>query len=214
MYGTRDELINNDKLYEYCPRCNQVESWEHVVRCSALKDKNENFIKKLYLKLKKKNKSGDDEEKIRTILQDILNYLRQNNQYQTNQRQIGFQNLFRGIVVKNWTDHNLDYKYNKIIVYETVTHYHTCWKERCSLLHDDTIQRERLVSWHNNLCTRIQNEDKYHLKRFIENRKVNIQTAKTETIREWIRGVLKMEKITTQYHHQDIRNWCHITNPN
>ena len=64
------------------------------MRCLELKEKNEAFAKKLYLKLSKKNESGDDEEKIRTILHDILNYLRQDDHYQINQHDIGFQNLF------------------------------------------------------------------------------------------------------------------------
>ena len=34
-----------------------------------------------------------------------------------------------------------------------------------------------------------------------------MQTAKTETITEWIKGALKMEKRTSEYEHQDIRQW-------
>ena len=32
--------------------------------------------------------------------------------------------------------------------------------------------------------------------------------ANNETIRHWIRGALQMEKTTSEYRHQDIRNWC------
>ena len=130
--------------------------------------------------------------------------------FYTNQEALGFHNLFRGIVTKNWLSNNTnidDYKYNKILVYECVTHYHTYWIERCKIAHDEEKQRVRLINWYHNLRERTQKGDLYHLKRYIDNRKLNLGNVKTDLIREWIRGVLKMEKVTALYKHQDIRNW-------
>ena len=74
-------------------------------------------------------------------------------------------------------------------------------------MHQDSTQRTRLTEWYKQLYRRIEEGDSYHLKRFIENRKLNLETSKTSTIKEWIRGILNMEKITEEYQHQDIRNW-------
>ena len=57
-----------------------------------------------------------------------------------------------------------------------------------------------------NLIQRIQQCNNYHLKRYIENRKLETSQANNETIRHWIRGVLEMEKKTSQHEHQDIQN--------
>ena len=86
-------------------------------------------------------------------------------------------------------------------------HYHACWIARCKIAHDKKIQKVRLIDWYHNLRERIQKGDLYHLKRYIENKKLNLTNVKMDLIREWIRGVLKMEKATKSYKHQDIRNW-------
>ena len=56
MYGCRDEIINKDKINQYCPRCNEIETWEHVIQCPRNQEKNKKFILSLYKKLKKLDK--------------------------------------------------------------------------------------------------------------------------------------------------------------
>ena len=69
-----------------------------------------------------------------------------------------------------------------------------------------------MIAQYNSIQNRVQLGDKHYLKRFIDNRKLNLLTSQTDTIREWIQGVFKIEKITAQYHHQDIRNWFQSSN--
>ena len=38
MYGCQDVRINKNKINNYCPRCNQLETWEHVILCSTIND--------------------------------------------------------------------------------------------------------------------------------------------------------------------------------
>ena len=54
---------------------------------------------------------------------------------------------------------------------------------------------------------RVAQGNSHHVQRYIQIRKLNLETATNDTIREWIRGVLNMEKVTSNYEHQDIRNW-------
>ena len=92
-------------------------------------------------------------------------------------------------------------------MYECVTYYHKCWISRCKHAHSDETQRPRLISWHDNMRQRVAQGNSHHVQRYIQNRKLTLETATNDTIREWIRGVLNMEKVTSDYEHQDIRNW-------
>ena len=177
------------------------------MRCPCITTEKHKFIKSLFLKLSKLDKDREDAGKIKTIVNDIFEYLKNKSNFVTNQEALGFHNVFRGIVVKNWIDNELDYKYNKIIIYEAVHFYYKCWLQRCEVVHEEQHQKRRLIAWYHNLVQRMKLGDKYHLKRYIENRKLNTDDANNETIRHWIRGALQMEKTTSEYRHQDIRNW-------
>ena len=119
--------------------------------------------------------------------------------------------IFRGIVTKDWTSlnpiENKDFKYNRIIIKLSVEFYHDCWKHRCDKAHDETVQKVRLTDWYRNLFARINAGDLHHLKRYINMRALNLDQTHPTIIEEWIRGALKMEKITKVYSHQDIRNY-------
>ena len=99
-YAMREVVINQDVYNCYCLRCDQLETWEHVIKCSkAINLKNE-YINKLRKKLKSQDKNNLEGGKIARILTDIYNYI-YNHQVQptTNQRRLGLRNIFRGIVV-------------------------------------------------------------------------------------------------------------------
>ena len=85
-------------------------------------------------------------------------------------------------------------------------------EKRCETLNDEKAQRTRLSEWHENLNQRIIAGDSHHLKRHMITRQLNLQQTDTTIIKEWIRGVLKMEKKTKQCTHQDIRNFFNSRN--
>ena len=89
-----------------------------------------------------------------------------------------------------------------------MNYYHNVWQKRCEELHDEKFQRQRLTDWYNQVITRIKNSEHYHLRKYADVRKLNIERSKNETIREWILDTLKMERNVRTYPHQDIRNWC------
>ena len=129
----------------------------------------------------------------------------------TNQRRLGFCNIFRGIVVNEWIlpnpIDNTDFKYNRIIVKLSVEFYHKCWKHRCDEAHNEVVQKARLIDWCRNLNARINEGDLHHLKQYANMRQLNLDQTNPTIIKEWIRGVLKMEQNTKKYGHQDIRNY-------
>ena len=210
-YGMRDVKINKDLTDGICPRCQSLETWDHVIRCTQIQEMKYTFIKTLHVELKKQDKKQKDTDKRKKIISDIFKYINNRQGFETHQEAIGFDNLFRGIIVNSWIGENLlqriDHKYNRILVKQCVEFYNQCWLERCKVAHDEEVQRPRLIEWYNQICTRIQNSELYHLKRYIDVRKLNLDQVKTETIMEWIKGLLQMEKRTETYNHQDIRNW-------
>ena len=53
-------IIKKDKLNEYCPKCNNTETWEHVMQCLRIIATNDNFILQFFKKLKKIDKEKED----------------------------------------------------------------------------------------------------------------------------------------------------------
>jgi len=36
-YGTRDAMINGKLTEKECPRCSEIEMWDHVIQCKEVK---------------------------------------------------------------------------------------------------------------------------------------------------------------------------------
>lgn len=178
-HATRDTIINQDVCNYYCPRCSQIKTWEHVIKCTTATELKNQCMKQLHKKLKSQDKIDAELEKRNSIITDTCNYMcNRQAQPQTNQRRIGMRYIFRGIVTKDWTSlnpiDNKDFKCNRIIVKISVEFYHKCWKHRCDQAHDETIQRTRLKEWYRNLFARINTGDLYHLKRCVNMRALNL----------------------------------------
>ena len=130
-YGLRDSLINNNMIDDSCPRCQEVETWDHVIKCKETIKLRKEFIQKILLELLK-NRERVDVNEIMSFCEDILVYLEndQEVEYETNQQYVGMKELFRGYVVKNWmsTDMNVKkYRYlNMILARECVYFYNQC----------------------------------------------------------------------------------------
>ena len=59
-HSLRDALINNNVVEERCPKCNNVETWDHKVRCLYAIEIRKNFIALLLEKLLKKKPENVD----------------------------------------------------------------------------------------------------------------------------------------------------------
>ena len=73
-YGLRDSMFNDYMVECYCPRCECVETWEHVVKCPEIIKMREEFMKKMLLEmLEKRNIVPVDT--IMEFCEDMLRYL-------------------------------------------------------------------------------------------------------------------------------------------
>ena len=50
-YGLRHAMINDNLIEANCSRCNQVETWDHVVKCSETIEIRREFITELLITL-------------------------------------------------------------------------------------------------------------------------------------------------------------------
>ena len=89
-----------------CPKCHQVESWEHATTCPGIDNLKEEFTKNMKDKLNKARQTDDDDERVSWIIVDATSCLHQHNQLEqlTTQFIVGMKTLLRGQIVKNWGD--------------------------------------------------------------------------------------------------------------
>ena len=129
-------MINDYIVEARCPRCEMIETWEHVLQCNENKKGRPVFVKDLMETLIKNKSKEVNEDEIMSFVEDIMKYARneQEGDYKSNQQYVGMKELFRGYVVKVWFGvqfnslkyHNL----NKIIAKKCVEYYLQCWKDR------------------------------------------------------------------------------------
>ena len=79
-HGERDFTINKGTVSKRCPRCHQVESWEHVIGCPGIDNLKEKFVKDLKNKLNKECETDEDNERVSWIFADTTSYLYQRDQ--------------------------------------------------------------------------------------------------------------------------------------
>ena len=95
--------------------------------------------------------------------------------------------LFRRCTVKAWKGvHFSTIKYrevNKIVVIKCVEYYVKCWKHRNEYMHDENKQRERVIEWHKNVNSKIENSEMTQLKIYVRRYKINLQHSATDKIR-------------------------------
>ena len=108
QYGVRDAMINGRLTEMECPRCNEIETWEHVIKCRFVRPMQREFIKNLTLDLLNENDANIDDEIILNLIEDIVVYFDDGDEdeYESSQQYIGMMNLFRGFIVKDWEGAN------------------------------------------------------------------------------------------------------------
>ena len=128
-----------------------------------------------------KNKGTVDVNEIMSFCEDILVYLEndQEAEYETNQQYVGMTELFRGYVVKNWMEVNMNtkkYRYlNRILARECVHYYDRCWKHRNQIMHDPIKQKERMKRWYEKEKKRGRNSDSRQIRMYVEKNKLDVQ---------------------------------------
>ena len=148
QHASRDKLIN-----EYpdntCIRCSCLEDWLHVVKCSEAYEIREKWNKVVTHKIITMAKSEEIKSQALLFFRTIEDFLNEETVIETTQTEIGYKNLFRGFIVKDWFGYNEDetkyHQMNKMIVQQCVKLYVKCWKYRNTLVQEDTKTKERLL---------------------------------------------------------------------
>ena len=211
-YGLRDAMINKNMVDSCCPRCNEVETWDHVVKCAETMNLRREFIEKLLLEMLK-NKGTIDANEIMSFCEDILVYLEndQEAEYETNQQHVGMTELFRGYVVKNWIGVDMNCKkyrcLNKIIARECVLFYNKCWKQRNQIMHDPIKQKERMKRWYEKEKERGRNSNYRQIRLHVEKHNLDVERCNSDTIRRWIMNMKTIEKKVEKIPANDIRGY-------
>ena len=195
---------------ERCPRCQEVETWDHVIKCKETTKLRKEFMQKTLLELLK-NRECVDVNEIMSFCEDILVYLEndQEVEYETNQQYVGMMELFRGYVVKNWmsTDMNVKkYRYlNMILARECVCFYNQCWKHRNEIMHDPIKQKERMMRWYENEKEEGSQSSSRQMRMYVDKCKLDVERSNSDTIKRWIMNKRTIEKKVEKIPANDIR---------
>ena len=216
-YGARDEMINNKMIDAICPRCELLESWDHVIKCRATIPLRRQFIKELVVELVRKKSDEVHVEEIMSFVEDILRYLENEEEedFETNQQYVGMQELFRGYIVIDWEGTNLGTKkyedLNKILVKRCIEHYDKCWKHRNEEYHDEEKQRKKIVAWYDKVKRKAENSNDTQLKMYARSKALDIEQSRTETIKRWIFNMNEFEKRMEKTKKNDIRRYFEVS---
>ena len=169
-YGLREAMMNNNMVESTCPRCEKVETWDHVTKCQNTIELRKEFIKEIVIELARNKPKEVHIEEIMSFVEDILRCLEneEDEEHEMNQQCVGMQELFRGHVVIDWEGTNLKNekykKLNRTSVKRCVEHYDKCWKHRNKEHHDEEKQKKILIKWCDKVKIKAENSDDVQLR--------------------------------------------------
>jgi len=210
-HGKRNGKINNGLCLEKCPRCNENEDWEHVIKCEGIQNIKQDFITEITNETNKINTTTEEKQSIEMIINDIKRYiLAETNEFDTTQHLIGMHMLFRGWVVKNWMDVTKETsiamkKVNKILVKNSVNFYAKSWKQRNEIMHNPETYRVYVIEWYNKVCEMIEKGNKPDMRRYLETYKLEVEKCSNSYIRKWNIDATDMYKKANTEKLSDIR---------
>jgi len=215
-YGLRNSIINRNSTEETCPRCSQVESWDHIVRCEKTAQFRKDFITNLATEMIKEKQNDVSPEEIFSMIEDILIFMEggSEEEYETNQHMVGMANLFRGYPVKVWTGVNFQQikyrKLNKILTKHCIFYYMKCWADRNEHYHDEVKQKERTLQWKRNLERHVNENESTNIRLVMERMRIDEQRSSSKTILKWIYSVNDAIKKVKERPKNDIRRYFEI----
>ena len=74
-YGVRNAMFNNNLIEVDYPRCNELETWDHMIKYPKIRELQKEFIKDTTLEMIKINKGKINKEEILDMIEDIVIYL-------------------------------------------------------------------------------------------------------------------------------------------
>ena len=141
-----------------------------------------------------------NEEEITKLIYNIRIFLvNQEEELITNQKYIGFRNLFHRYIVKVQQGTNFSeskYKeYNRILVQLCTKYYIIYWKNRCKNFHNKDFQRNRIKEWYQKEKHNVLKSNYLQVKAYVIYRDINIQNCSTRMIKNQI---LRLKNIRTK----------------
>ena len=97
-YGLRNRKINNRLVENRFPKCDEIETWEHVTSCEVIEVIKEKYLKNLEEKIKKVHNIEHLGNQIDWMLGDTKRRLNREEEIEGNTTQsiFGISNIFRG----------------------------------------------------------------------------------------------------------------------
>ena len=143
-----------------------------------------------------------------------MKYFNDDDNYYANQQIIGYKDVFRGVIVKEWVVGN-EYgvnlhNYNNILIKCCVQFYVECWKRRCIRLHSPEVQMKVLKEDAIVLLDDSRKDEVKGLKRHVEVNRIDVNEATNDQLVSWIKSVRIFKKRAKKNVHQDIRNMMNM----
>ena len=186
QHGSRDKLINPNKS-DLCNLCRQIENWAHIVTCPCNKEQNKSFMESLRQEILTASDTSIDTD---IMTKSLANFLQGKSQLTGTQLLIGYQCVFRGIIVSDWEGGNeaeLKYKQlNKIIVRRCVRYYSDCSKLRCTRQDSDSVRRKYLLEWAKNEINFVENRTHPEVSKYVLLSSEKIVTMASDSIQKWL----------------------------
>ena len=176
-YGERHSSFNQNLPSNRCPRCGEIETWHHIATCRTLSDQNSIFLQDLEGDLNKQAQTEQQKSANHNIINDLRKFmLNMGNKHDANQQIIGWQNVFRGFVVKRLKDECKEDYFNKIInrilVKKCMSYCIECWFERNEHFHDPEKKKQHVLEWTRKLERRILTSNKVNAIRCLQSNRV------------------------------------------
>ena len=172
------------------------------------------YLQTLEEKIKKVKNTDHLQEQISLLLTDVKEYLHNEQQDEgcTTQSLVGMKHLFRGWIVKNWTNvqeaqpkrmHSI----NKIVIKQSVIFYAEAWKHRNEIKHDPEKCRPFVIDWYNKVVELIENDNRPEMNKYLRAQRLNVQACDNACIRQWIISSMDMRKKAKKERTIDIRRF-------
>ena len=206
-HGCRENLFHQ-KLSSACDICGVEEGWAHILTCPYMRSRNKEFLLKLHNKLRKINECQDD---VDLFIQNIGLFLNGHSNMTGTQAAIGYKNIFRGFIVRDWFGSNESQQkfgeLNRVIVHDAVTHYAANWRVRNLRRNSQECQKERLLEWAKGENASVENFKTPVLARYMQNYD-RIMTMTPDKIKKWLIALHSLRKKSRNSVTNDIRAFC------
>ena len=128
------------------------------------------------------------------MLKDLDKYFNNEDDYCTNRQLIGYEYLFRGVIVKYWVMENCNsvnfHPHNKVLIGNSVKHYHDSWEKRCVVLYSPDVQKKVLKEDLLEIIEKASKDEVVGLRRYVEVHKMTGNDGTIEEMVSWVRSVI------------------------